>query len=238
MPFETTTIESPVNTGAQGLFAGLAAWLAQVGAIAIQDVDVWRENSPTYTGAQRMRILFQRDVDYAVEYKAYFFSSGSVQQAYTGANAANQYNALMQGGEAFRPLFYIDVTAHGRRYASAESFIIIGVDTDDEPGLQGQFTAVFAEPTGSIAAGAAGNVNLLDARGEHAGTATVRNVGGQAWPANQRTYVVLDVFTGELVAVPTCSTDDLTPLVPPTLTTTTEFPSAAYIPQTKPVEPT
>jgi hypothetical protein len=231
---QVAIIESPFSTGAQGLYDGLVAWLAQVGELTIVDVDVWRENSATYTGVQRLRVLYYQGVATDSTWIAGFWRSGSWEQVATGASAANQFNALMQGGSPFLLKFTLDITAKGRRNASAETFITLGINTQASPLVGSPTTVWIGQPSAPIAAGATGTVDLIDARGVTVGTATVRNVG-DIWVANQRTYVVWDQASGELIAAPTCCSASLTPLVPPSLTTTTPFSAPAYIPQTAPV---
>lgn len=233
--FHVDTVTSPSDTGALGLYSALVAWLVAVGPLTLIDVDVWRENSPSFSGLQRARILYSvggsTDSTWAVNY----YRSGSIEQTDPTKNASQQFNDAVYAGQAINSLFFVDITEYGMRYASAETFLVFGVNTAASLVRASALTSLLGQPLANILAGASGTVTLLDATGATLGTATVKNVGLTTWQANQRSYVTADPVSGLWIGISTGVTTTLTPLAPPAVTTTTAPAASTYIAQTKPV---
>jgi len=233
--FLVESVVSPAGTGALGLHRAVVAWLTLKGPITILDVDVWRENSPAYGGLQRARILYSVGGSTDSVWSALVFRSGSNEQTDRTKTASQQFNDQIYSGIEFDAKFFLDITDFGTQYASAETFLVFGVNTAASP-LRATFNSnLIGQPVAAILAGASGSVTLLDASGAALGTATVKNVGLTTWAINQRSYVTVDPLSGLWVAISTGVTASPTPLVAPTLTTTTVPQVSTYIAQTKPV---
>lgn len=233
--FLVATVTSPTGTGAIGLTKAVSAWLLAQGAVTLLDVDVWRENSSAFVGLQRARILYSIGGSTDSIWTARYYRTGSTEQTDPTKTASQQFNDQMYAGLPVDVKLFVDITEYGQQYASAETFLVLGVDTVASPARAVSTSNLIGQPLGSIAPGASGLVTLLDATGATLGTATVLNLGLNAWPANQRSYVTSDPRSGLWVAVPSMVVTSLSPLVPPVVTTTTALPASAYITQTKPV---
>ena len=231
----TTTImpTTAANIGGNaGLFTALQAWLLANPAIIIQDVDWYRPISPFAAELQRIRIVYLQAASGALgnTYQAYFYQGNA-----TAGDATTQFNAAMAGGLAILPAYILDVTEPNRARLDEDTLIVIGPVT--APALVGDDRSVFVgQPAAPIAAGATGACSLIAADGTIVATSVqVTNVDPtNAWPANQRNYVVVDEITGLFIGLPSCTTPD-SAWSPPAATTTTPFPCAAIVAATMPV---
>lgn len=231
----TTTIvpTAAANYGGNaGLFAALQAWLLANPSIIIQDVDWYRPLSPEAAELQRIRLVYLQGAGGALgnTYQTYFYQGSA-----TAGDAQSQFNAAMTGGLAIIPQWTLDVTEPNRARLDEDTLIVIGPVT--APALVGDDRSVFiGQPAAPIAAGATGAASLIGADGSIVATSVqVTNVDPtNAWPANQRNYVVVDETTGLFIGLPSCTTPD-TAWTPPAATTTTPFPCAAVVAATTPV---
>lgn len=231
----TTTIipTTAANIGGNaGLFAALQAWLLANSAIIIQDVDWYRPLSPFAAEMQRIRIAYLLAADGALgnTYQAYFYQGSA-----SLGDAQTQFNAAMTGGLAILPTYILDVTEPNRARLDEDTLIVIGPVTN--PALVGDDRSVFVgQPAGSIGHGSTGTASLIAADGAIVAAAVqVTNVDPtNAWPTNQRNYVVVDEVTGLFIGLPSCTTPD-SAWTPPAATTTTPFPCAAIVAATTPV---
>lgn len=230
--YAIATVTSPFSTGAQGMVASLNAWLGTVGLITIVAVDVWREDSATYTGVQRVRIAYVTGrADVPSGYSASIYRSGP-----GVADAAQQFNDVQS--TAFNPRtaqFMFDLTDL-RGSASGLTFLVISANLVENFDVYQLTSALIAEPLVDIAPGAFGLCTMITASGSSI-AAGVTNIGADTWVAGQRSYVTVDAVSGEWVGLPSCCSGSLAPLAPPALTTTPPFPCPAYVAQTPPVLP-
>lgn len=227
------TVSAPVNEGAQGLYNALVAWLAAHPGVNILDVDTFRFESQYAADQQRIRILYQVVSSITGGWQALFYVSSLVT---TGQSAQQQFTDAMGAGATFVPWFLIDVTKHQSGRATADSLIVLGVNTAADPfGYNGKNTWIGA-PQANILAGATGLCTLYDGSGTVLGSKNVKNMGTSTWLQHQRNYVVMDFNVGILIGVPTCDPAAAV-FTPPALTTTTAFPCPAYLPQTLPNTP-
>lgn len=233
--FLVETVTSPSSTGALGLYRALVDWLATHPQVSIIDVDVWRENSPSFSGLQRARILYSIGGSTDSTWGVRYYRTGSTEQTDPTKTASQQFNDDIYAGVAFGVQFFVDITEFGRQYASSETFLVFGVDTSVSTLRATSNSNLIGQPQSAIASGASGLATMLDATGANLGTATITNIGLNSWPANQRSYVVADPLSGMWVGIPSGVTASLTPLSPPTITTTLPIIGSTYITQTKPV---
>ncbi len=228
------TITAPFSTGAQGLVDALTLWLTGIGAVTLTSMDVWREDSPTYAGVQRARIVYVTGRPDAVAYQCILFRSGGAVAATAGIEAAQQFNNLMSAPASVIPSFIFDVTDL-RGSASGLTFIVMLATVTSASSIG--MSALIAEPTAPIAAGAIGAATFYSPTGVALFSGSILNLAADVWPIGQRNYAVIDAFTGGWIGLASCCSTDLAPLVPPVLTTTTGYTGPAYIAQTPPVIP-
>ncbi len=224
------TVSAPVNTGVRGLYDALVAWLTANPGVLIVDVDTFRFESEFEADQQTIRILYQTGMDITGGWEARLYVSSLVT---AGLSAQQQFTNDMTAGATFVPWFTLDVTKHVTGRVTADSFIIIGVNTVTDPfGFNGKNTWI-AEPLNDILGGASGLCTLYDGAGVSLGTVTVTNVGPDTWIQFQRNYAVMDDTTGFLIGLATCDAPAAA-FVSPALTTTTPYPCPTYFPQTLP----
>jgi hypothetical protein len=232
--YNVATITAPFSTGAQGLVDAITIWLTSIGATTLVSMDVWREDSPTYAGVQRARICYATGRVDAVNYQCTLFRSGGAAAATAGIDAAQQFNTLMATPAALVPVFTFDVTD---LRGSASGLTFIGMLANVTSASSIGMSALIAEPTTPIAPGASGASTFYSPSGVALFSGTITNLAADDWPEGQRNYAVIDTVTGGWIGLASCCSDDLTPLVPPTLTTTTGFNGPAYVSQTPPIIP-
>lgn len=228
--YAIATITSPFSTGAQGMVASLNAWLATAPPMTIVAADIWREDSATYTGLQRVRIAYVTGrADVPSGYTASIYRSGP-----GVVDAAQQFNDVQS--TALNPRtaqFMFDLTDL-RGSSSGLTFLVISANLVENFDVYQLTSALIAEPLGDIAPGAFGSCNMITASGSSI-VEGVMNVGADVWVAGQRNYVTVDAVSGKWVGLPSCCSGSLAPLTPPAITTTPPFPCPAYVAQTPPV---
>ncbi len=224
------TVTAPFAQGAEGLYTALVTWLAAHPGVHIIDIDTFRFESEHFADEQRIRILYETGKTITGGWQALFYRSSSTA---TGDSAQQLFTDAMSAGATFVPWFLLDVTHHLKGRDSADTFIILGVNTTSDPFEFNSKNIYIAEPQGDILAGASGAANVYDGSGALVGVLALTVLGTSTWHQNERNYAFIDEDTGLLVGLPTCSVAP-TAWTPPAATTTTSFPCPAYFAQTTP----
>lgn len=225
------TVSAPFAQGAQGLYNALVTWLAANAGAHIIDIDTFRFESEYAADEQRIRILYETGKTITGGWQALFYRSSTT---VSGNNAQTLFTTAMGIGATFVPWFLLDVTHHAPGRDSADTFIVLGVNTASDPYEFNSKNIYIAQPQGIINQGASGLCDIYDGSGTLIGTKTVTNLDlASAWKQNERNYAVIDEESGLMVGLPTCTTAP-TAWTPPAITTTTAFPCPAYFAQATP----
>ncbi len=225
------TVTAPFSQGAVGLYNALVTWLTANPGVNIVDIDTFRYESTASADEQRIRILYETGMAISGSWQALFYRSNSTT---SGESAQALFTSAMDGGAAtFVPWFLLDVTHHAVGRDSADTIIVLGVNTAADPYAFNAKNIYIAQAQANILAGASGLANIYDGSGALVGVKTITCLGTSTWQQNERNYVVVDEESGLLIGVPTCSTLPAA-WVPPAATTTTAFPCPAYFAQTTP----
>ncbi len=224
------TVTSPFSQGAEGLYNELVSWLAAHPGVNIVDIDTFRFESTYSADEQSIRILYETGLAITGGWQARFYRSSTTA---AGNSAQQLFTNDMGFGATFVPWFLLDVTHHLVGRDSADTFIVLGVNTSSDPFGFNSKNIYIAEPQGDILAGASGPANVYDGSGTLLGVLDLTVLGTSTWQMNERNYAFIDEDTGLLVGLPTCSAGP-TAWTPPALTTTTAFPCPAYFAQATP----
>lgn len=224
------TISAPFSQGAQGLYNALVTWLAAHPGVHITDIDTFRFESEFSADEQRIRILYETGKTITGGWQALFYRSSTTA---SGSSAQALFTTAMGVGATFVPWFLLDVTHHAPGRDSADTFIVLGVNTASDPYEFNSKNIYIAQPVANILAGASGSCSIFDGSGTLLGTMAVTCLGTSTWQQNERNYCVIDEESGLMVGLPTCSVAP-TAWTPPAITTTTAFPCPAYFAQATP----
>ncbi len=225
------TVTAPFSQGAEGLYNALVTWLTANPGVHIIDISTFRYESEYSADEQRIRIAYETGKTITGGWQARFYRSSSTT---AGQSAQVLFTSDMGGGATYVPWFLLDVTRHAPGRDSADTFIVLGVNTSSDPFEFNSKNIYIAEAQAPILAGASGLANIFDGSGVLLGVKTITNLSSlSTWQANERDYAVIDEESGLMVGVPTCSAGPAA-WSPPAITTTTAFPCPAYFAQTTP----
>jgi len=209
MPYTQRVISfsTPLNRSIDQLVTDFNAFFAG-DQVQFQDADFSRPQGPSGGGVTTLRVLYAEST-VGLELESVLFVTDQFSGGQKAQEKFNTYYDPAGGNNCRVPIKVIDITNHELANGNPDTLFVVNAVTDraGQLGMLGHDKSVYiAEANANIVAGASGAATIFDSNGNQlsAGT-TVTNGSSFAWQSGERSYVLFDPTTGELVTLATCN---------------------------------